>query len=194
MPIRFALKPVIFGTASLCLMLAVLANAAPPAEILPATRPEKQRPRIVRPEEKSLAAVGVGIQPKAGKLPENSAENWLDNSTHEQPHYPGGGLVYFWDAPDLYYRPLYFEQVNAERHGYSRCPLLQPVLGGAHFFASTVALPYQMTVHRPRECVAPLGHYRAGSPVPYQRHWPEPNAKAAIVQTAVIGGLIFIIP
>lgn len=176
------------------LLLAVRFSEAQPPEMLPSTPPVRRNPTALLPEEKPLRSIALTIEPQTGKVPVNTAQTWLSKSTHELPYYPGGNIVYYWDAPDLFHRPLYYEEVNAERHGYSRLPVMQPAVSGLHFFASTLALPYQMTVHPPRECVAPLGHYRAGNPVPYQRELPEWDPKAAVIQTMVVGGLIFIVP
>jgi hypothetical protein len=104
------------------------------------------------------------------------------------------GCMYQWEASALYHRPLYFEEVNAERYGYSICPVLQPAVSGAQFFTTVPILPYKMSVQRPRECVYVLGHYRPGSVVPYQFQRLPVDAKAGVVEAGVITGLIFAIP
>jgi hypothetical protein len=102
--------------------------------------------------------------------------------------------LYEWEASWLCHRPLYFEEVNLERYGYSRFPALQPVVSGARFFATAPILPYTMTVDPPREGIYALGHYRPGNLAPYQFHWIPLRANAAAVEGAVITGLIFAIP
>ena len=62
-----------------------------------------------------------------------------------------------WKASSLRHKPLYFEDVNLERYGHSRGPLLQPVMSGAHFFMNVAALPYKMGINPPTECRYPLG-------------------------------------
>ncbi len=64
------------------------------------------------------------------------------------------------------YQPLYYQDINLERHGYAFHPCLRPVVSGAHFFASTIALPYNAAVNPPWERVYPLGQYRPGVTFP----------------------------
>jgi len=102
-------------------------------------------------------------------------------------------FAYLWEAPAVCHQPLYFEEVNLERHGYS-FGLAQPVLSGAHFFGTVPLLPYKMAAQRPRDCVFTLGHYRPGSYAPWQVHRLPLRLDAAAVQGGVVAGLIFLIP
>lgn len=106
------------------------------------------------------------------------------------------GFLYQWEAPGLYHRPLYFEEVNLERYGYThrRNLFLQPVISGGRFVATITALPYLATLRPPCERVYPLGHYRPGSCAPFRTNLVELDAKAAAVQGAAVTGLIFAIP
>ena len=47
-------------------------------------------------------------------------------------------IGYAWDAPALCHNPLYFEDVNLERYGYSLryARVFQPVVSGAEFFVT----------------------------------------------------------
>ena len=103
---------------------------------------------------------------------------------------------YQWSATKLCHRPLYFEQVNLERYGYTVSPLLQPAISGAHFFLTIPTLPYKMVVQPPRECVYTLGHYRSGSPAPRRWHHMDLvwDPTAATVEGLVVTGLVFLIP
>ncbi len=170
------------------------ARPVQPEEELPATDGTMaNQPPL--PIEVPLASVTTGIAPQMGKMPANPAQQWSDKGADEGYLFAQVGLVYYWDAPNFCYQPLYFEEPNLERLGYSRCAVLQPATSGIHFMASTLALPYQMTLHPyRRDCIYPLGHYRPGSPVPYRRILPEWDAKAAAVQAAATTGLIFVIP
>ena len=101
---------------------------------------------------------------------------------------------YMWAASDLYYNPLYFEDVPLERYGHTNHPLLQPIVSIGKFSGQLALLPYQMTLDPIRKQVYPLGYYRPGE-------WHQPklyqipfNAEAAVVEGAVITGLIFLIP
>ena len=70
-------------------------------------------------------------------------------------------------ASALCHKPLYFEDVQLERYGHTAGPFRQPIISGAHFMISLLALPYQMGMHPPNECVYPLGYYRPGNCAPW---------------------------
>jgi hypothetical protein len=92
------------------------------------------------------------------------------------------------------HRPLYFEETNAERYGYTPSYTLQPLLSAAHFFATLPALPYLMMLERPHDCLYTLGHYRPGSCAPRRcRRWPL-KLSASAVQTSFVVGLILLLP
>jgi hypothetical protein len=101
---------------------------------------------------------------------------------------------YTWKASGLCHKPLYFEQVHMERYGHSWGPVLDPVISGAHFFASVPLLPYHMGLEPPCECIYPLGHYRPGSCAPhYIEPWPW-SIRGGALQAAAVTGLIFAVP
>jgi hypothetical protein len=83
-------------------------------------------------------------------------------------------LCYCWEAPALCYGPLYFEENNLERYGYSQTYLrsLQPLASSAQFFTTSFMLPYLLFAEPPCECVYTLGEYRPGSCVPFQWNYP----------------------
>jgi hypothetical protein len=99
-----------------------------------------------------------------------------------------------WVAPATLHKPLYFEEVNLERHGYSSFVLMQPVVSAAHFFGTVPLLPYKLAAQPPHKPIYTLGHYRPGSCVPYRIHSPPWCLEAATVEAGVITGLIFLIP
>lgn len=91
------------------------------------------------------------------------------------------------------YQPLYFNEPNLERHGYSH-GLLQPVYSAAHFYGTIPALPYLLVASPPRECVYTLGKKRPGSPVPYRfPRWPL-SVRGGVAESLVVSGLIFTVP
>jgi len=167
-----------------------------PAEVIPVPKPQNPvTPKgQLLPDERPICELTTGILASGNSFPENVAATHFQADMAAWMPRPWEGSIYFWDAPDYCHRPLYYEEVNLERYGYSHAPLIQPALSGAHFFCATLALPYNSTVHPPHECIYPLGHYRPGSPVPYRIHWPEWDAKAAAVQAGAVGGLILLIP
>jgi len=150
--------------------------------------------------KKPIGAVTTDISPSRGVLPSQMAGR-IPFPGEESPTGPissrgWGDYLYQWEAPAFCHRPLYFEQINLERHGYSlsRFRLGQSALSGAHFFGNVLALPYRMTAEPPGECTFTLGHYRPGSCVPYQMHWPEWKPSAAAMEAGVIAGLIIALP
>jgi hypothetical protein len=105
-----------------------------------------------------------------------------------------GQTCYTWKASGLCHKPLYFEQAHMERYGHSWGPVLDPVISGAHFFASVPMLPYKMGLEPPCECIYPLGHYRPGNCAP---HYVEPfpwSIRAAASEAGALTGLIFAVP
>ena len=74
-----------------------------------------------------------------------------------------------WEAPNILYNPLYFEDVVLERYGQTYGPLGQPWVSAVRFLGSATALPYNALVDRPRSCATPLGYGRPGNCVPTQR-------------------------
>jgi hypothetical protein len=151
---------------------------APPAEELPiGSAPANAAPDpCAGLAEKPVGQLGINIAQPTGRLPSDPAtECWNQVNRSAGPlaamrFWPM--FVYNWNATCLCHRPLYFEEINLERHGYG-CPgCLQAGVSAAHFFASVPALPYLMTVDCPCECVYTLGHYRPGSCPPWRHHWP----------------------
>jgi hypothetical protein len=145
-----------------------------------------------------LSELGINIATPDGQTPANLAGPCWDQIN-------GGGcpragarcwpmMAYYWDATCLCYRPLYFEEANLERYGYSCDCCLQPFASAAHFFGTVPALPYCMAVNCPGECIYTLGHYRPGSCPPWRWQWPPCSIFAADVEAGVLAGLIFAIP
>jgi hypothetical protein len=97
------------------------------------------------------------------------------------------------DSMNFCYQPLYFEEPNLERYGRS-CGHLQPALSGMRFFATIPALPYAMTVHRPKQPYIWRWPYEAGWGAPRVRELPPLDAKAGLVQASLLTGLIFVVP
>jgi hypothetical protein len=103
-------------------------------------------------------------------------------------------VTYLWKASGLCHKPLYFEQVQVERYGHSWPPVVQPLLSGAHFFASVPLLPYKMGLTTPNECIYTLGHYRPGSCAPYMIEAVPFTWRAAAFEAGAWTGGAFAIP
>ncbi len=157
-------------------------------------------PFLIDFRQRPITDVKTNIQPRSPNVPDNVSETRLDElgdiSYDSVLVRRWMGLRYCWDAPVLYHNPLYFEEVNLERYGYGPRGLriAQPVISGAHFFATVPTLPYQMATHRPRQPVYTLGHYRPGSPAPYRTHYPPFSVPGSLAEAAVIVGLVALIP
>lgn len=106
---------------------------------------------------------------------------------------PWNGMSYYWDATHLVHQPLYFEDPNLERHGYSR-GCAQPFVSAARFFGRIPLLPYALAVHPHYQAEYALGDIRPGSPAPYVHERPPLRAGGALFEAAVVTGLFFAIP
>jgi hypothetical protein len=147
--------------------------------------------------DRPIGSVSVNIEPSAGDLPRNYAAERMAQVDPIVQHSPAMSsapqITYAWIAPGLCHRPLYFEEINLERHGYS-WGVLQPAASALHFGVNLGLLPYKMVVYPRRECIYTLGHYRPGSYAPFQRQRLPVRLDAAAVEAGVIAGLILLIP
>lgn len=179
-------------------------------EMPPVTEPLPQTPEPLaapgmeaelRPY-RPVSQLTVDIAPPSGLMPaaQQSEELPLPEPAPlvDDPRRTGGWASHDkqWAATNMYHRPLYFEQINLERYGYTMGECVQPILSGAHFFLVIPALPYKMAVAPQRTCVYTLGHYRPGSCVPRQVHWPQTgiDGAGAVAEAATALSLIFLIP
>lgn len=147
---------------------------------------------------KPISELGVNVAlPPGGDTPTDLAARYAA----ENPPNPEEALArpwpqfsYYWVAPASRHNPLYFEEVNAERYGYSCCYCLQPAISAAHFFATIPALPYLMTADCPYEIEYTLGHYRPGDCAPWRRHcWPC-DCHAGSIEFLAVMSVIAVIP
>jgi hypothetical protein len=148
-------------------------------------------------EARPITAVSLNIAPPAGELPPDRAETRFAIAG-TRTHLPGTyrtqcSTDFYWHASLLNHQPLYFEDVNLERHGFS-WGLLQPAVSAAKFFGTIPALPYLMCAQPPQTTRYTLGESRPGSQAPYVHERPPLNLDAAAFQAAVIVGLVFVIP
>jgi hypothetical protein len=116
---------------------------------------------------KPIHQLGTAISPPAGELPPDVAQVRFANAPLIAAESYGGrgwmAYTYFWQAPALCHRPVYFEEPNLERYGYNAGCLLQPFVSGAHFFSAVPALPVRMALERPHVGRYTLGYARPGS-------------------------------
>ena len=97
-----------------------------------------------------------------------SVQRQIDSS----PSRTSNGMRDFcWAAPATHHQPLYFEQINLERYGYSHFGPLEPIASGVHFLGNSLVLPFKMWRRPPHRSIYTLGHDRPGSCVPYRLHF-----------------------
>lgn len=144
-----------------------------------------------------LATLRANIGVPPGNMPEDIAAQCRAAAPARQDARMDGGWAGFdkhWSATGMRHRPLYFEEINAERYGYTCGYCIQPLVSAGHFFATIPTLPYQMIAQPPCECTYTLGHYRPGSCVPNRcTRWPL-RIDAGVFQAAIVVGLIALIP
>ncbi len=155
-------------------------------------------PLIASDGLKPLTQVTLDIQPKPGEVPPDvAAVKFAQAGQVAHPigtYRPWNLYAFWWESPAFCHQPLYFEEVNLERYGYSH-GVAQPLVSAAHFFGTIPAMPYLMTAEKPCECVYTLGHYLPGSCAPYHAHYfPSPSLKGGLAEAAVMTGLIFLLP
>lgn len=143
--------------------------------------------------DRPFTSIALDRELPAGTNPEDlSRELFIpqDQAPEELP------VIYYfaWVAPEVWYKSLYFDDVQLERYGQTRCPPLQPVLSGAHFFGTLAFMPYKMGLSGPFEMTTNYGYYRPGSPTPCVGRRVPWEWDAALLQAGFIVGGVFFIP
>jgi hypothetical protein len=135
---------------------------------------------------------GAPCKNLGGQGPECPKEVLLSNETFQPRVFPAS--TYTWQASNVFYQPLYFEDPDLERYGHAWPFFIQPVVSSLRFTVQSIGLPYQMVID-PCCCrVYPLGFYRPGECAPkliYQIPW---NTEAAAVEAGAIAGVYFLFP
>lgn len=103
-------------------------------------------------------------------------------------------VLFTWEATNLSYNPLYFEDAPLERYGHTYHPLLQPFVSTARFGVQLVGLPYQMTIDPITKRRYTLGYYRPGEYAPKKFYQIPFNLDAAVVEAGTLTGMFFLIP
>ncbi|MGB4711977.1 MAG: hypothetical protein WBH50_23750 [Fuerstiella sp.] len=116
----------------------------------------------------------------------------MDNGEYTET--PAPRTVLQWEPTNIWYHPLYFEDVGLERYGHTRKPWVQPFVSTGKFFGQVAMLPYQMTLHPPKAKEFALGHYQPGEWAPKKRYQVPFNEEATTVELLWITGLILLIP
>lgn len=169
----------------------------PPVEAPPAEAPTSsaRRPRPL--EDKPLSAVQFRLAPKPGELPDDVAQARFGR----EPMILDGSILsrrpvdlnYSWDAPALCYGPIYIQDVNLERYGYSH-GIFQAGYSAVHFLGSVAILPYLWGAYPQRNCYYALGYYRPGDYAPYQKSVPRVSLRGVLFEGGVGAAAAFGIP
>ncbi|WP_437203035.1 hypothetical protein [Planctomicrobium sp. SH664] len=146
---------------------------------------------------RALAQISLNITPPKGELPSDRAAVKFA-AAGSRMHLPGTQRTwatshFYWNASLLNHQPLYFEDVNLERHGFSY-GLAQPLVSGVKFFATIPTLPYQVIAQPAQMTQYTLGEARPGDNAPYVHERLRRSLDATVVEAAVIVGLVFLIP
>ena len=175
-----------------------LYRETPITDILPFHDYEPQRIRTAEPDCVMVCPCPDGTDcrkpggTKSCLCPEDYiARPWLVPEYQERQF---AQALFLWEASNLLYNPLYFEDPALERYGHSYHDLLQPFASVGRFAGQLVLLPYQMSIDHIRRPVSPLGYYRPGEWAPKLHYQIPLNAKAAAVEGGVVTGLFFLFP
>jgi hypothetical protein len=161
-------------------------------EVLPRAR-QPLGPELIRNiDPRSFDSISTDLEPASGLMPTDQATEVFQPG----PLSPEGVTwkPFYWSASEIWHRPLYFDDVQLERYGQTRAPLLQPVLSGAHFFGTLPIIPYKTGLDRPFEMVSTLGYYRPGSPAPCVGRRLPWQWDAALIQAGAVVSGVFILP
>ncbi len=147
---------------------------------------------------KPIGEVRVRVAP-TGRLPEPTVrdDEWRSNETETIGFGGERGLAVSevrWEATELWYRPLAFEDSNLERYGFSY-GRLQPVASAAGFFVRVPFVPYLHGRDSFRRPITALGPRRPGSPdmVPTRAAW-RIDPRGGLYQAGATVGGIFLVP
>lgn len=178
-----------------------------------ATTPAQESPARQLWQDRPLGSLKATIKPTDGDLPTNAAAPHMAE-VGVQHHSFGDSRPWMlisceWEAPAMRHLPLFFEEPNLERLGYTnRCYMdfcgyeagprtaecLQPIVSGAHFFGRIPFIPYMWGYQPACEPVYTLGVDRPGSPVCHRKHKIPLSLRGAVYQAGFVTGLIFYIP
>ena len=101
--------------------------------------------------------------------------------------------VSWWESPNFYHNPLYFEDRKLERYG-GHYGVLQTALSAAHFFQSVATLPHQIGADPPRCRHYPIGLNRPGNPHCFYAEYPRLDRRGLTLQALLGAATLFALP
>ena len=152
-------------------------ETAPPVDALVQPAPQDDRKPMQTASRRALlepvSTIYLNIGHLDRKTPDDRSADLFQQTGFQWNQMPGSELCYFWEAPNIRYKKLYFEDVAVERYGQVPCGCWQQTTRAtAHWAASLLALPLKMRLDPYYDCDTPLGYCRPGecvSPI-WQRH------------------------
>jgi hypothetical protein len=146
----------------------------------------------------AIERVRINVRPPVGEMPPDYASAKFAKSGEivQRMGATRHWMMYEfnWEASALATRPVYFEDVNLERYGYSHGLLLEPFFSAGHFFLRVPFIPYMRGASPPRKPIYTLGYGRPGSYFPYYLHRPPVSLRGFSQQAAWTMGLIAVLP
>jgi hypothetical protein len=117
-------------------------------------------------------------------------------SLSEQPWQPRtfAPSIYAWQASNICYNPLYYEDVQLERYGHSWPFFVQPFVSIGRMSIQAAGWPYFAVIDPPHSSVYPLGFYRPGECAPKLIYQLPLNLEAGLVEAGAITGVYFLFP
>ncbi|MFT5299622.1 MAG: hypothetical protein ACI814_000395 [Mariniblastus sp.] len=144
-----------------------------------------------------ISKLDVRTEPEGTSAPQDLAAQVFDKVVKIE-YVPDCGIACRWHqygptAADFGYQPLFWEEINLERHG-TNVGRLQPVFSATKFFGTFPLLPYKMTQQPPASHFRKANAQPAGLPAPWAPEaWPY-SRKAGLAEGVAIGAAILIFP
>ncbi len=118
----------------------------------------------------SIRDARVNILPSEKRTPNDRSAELMAASPEMWNDFSSTGLFVFWDAPNICYGRLYFEDPLLERYGQTTCNRHRDVIRSeAHFAVSTAMWPLRAALDIPGKCATPYGYCRPGTAMPEMR-------------------------
>jgi HEAT repeat protein len=156
-----------------------MADAIPPIsddEVEPAAA-QADEPESSLDREEGLKPIGslrATIKMQGDQLPADIAAARFES---EPTYYHGFGMTrgwgptcFCWDAPAVFFKPLYFEDINLERYG-THFAWAQGPVSWYCFFQNCLFLPYKLVAQPPCECIYTMGYERPNNCIPLHCYW-----------------------
>src|SRR5690606_116013 len=144
-----------------------------------------------------LDQISTDIAPRAPRLPASPATAvFARYGAQPSPlgdHRAWPEFDFAWEASSFAHQPLYFQEINLERYGYTH-GITQPLYSAARFYGTIPALHYLIAANKPNELIYTHCYYRPGSDAPLYRYNPPTSIKGGIVEAGVMTGIIFLFP